>query len=565
LPPGSPLFQGRQAQIDSIQKTVRREEVDGYHLIFGSRQSGKTTLLQQLDWLFRSSGVRVCRLDLQLLHCASHEEVLVILAKRLLEVLPGPSGQPRTFEGFPLKGLEFDTWLGTLGISGPFVLLLDELGALTPEVRERLAMTLRGIFSERRDLGLQRFLVVVFGGIELYQQDQSVSASNSPFGNVCFESYLPDLSEGEVRCLFSAGLRECEKAIEPEQLENLSRAVYRHTAGHPLLTQWFGRYAFDTMQDRQTLPNDDEIEQLARRVVSGTAADMSYLPRLFRGVEKYELTDTVSGLLRGKCLSGDSRQGKQLELLGVVRVVEAMCTFRNALIERAFRRFYGESPGGGSDSSSALELAGKSGQEIQHSTDDRPRVNALNALEPTAKSGHGIDYSNDDRPGVFISYARKDNSSRDPKKRWLDRFLEILTPFTRRFDFQIWTDVALKIGDPWHLDIQGQLTCVQAAVLLVSPAFLASEYVIGNELPVLCAARARMYPILISPSAYDQLEISAQDATGASVAWKMKDVQLANPPGETLMDMSEAGQNRVMLKVAKELAYYFQKLRQPPL
>ena len=36
---------------------------------------------------------------------------------------------------------------------------------------------------------------------------------------------------------------------------------------------------------------------------------------------------------------------------------------------------------------------------------------------------------------VFISYAHRDNESKDPKERWLDRFVEFLRPLIRQEDF----------------------------------------------------------------------------------------------------------------------------------
>ena len=86
---------------------------------------------------------------------------------------------------------------------------------------------------------------------------------------------------------------------------------------------------------------------------------------------------------------------------------------------------------------------------------------------------------------VFVSYAHKDNESSDPSKRWLDRLREHLEPLVQQEDITICSDQEIDLGDDWHVHIQKHLNGARAAVLLVSPAFLASKYIRSNELPIL--------------------------------------------------------------------------------
>ena len=93
---------------------------------------------------------------------------------------------------------------------------------------------------------------------------------------------------------------------------------------------------------------------------------------------------------------------------------------------------------------------------------------------------------------VFISYAHKDNEATDPAKRWLDRLTEHLEPLAQQDNIMVCSDQDIGLGDDWHGHIQAQLNGARAAVLLVSPAFLASKYIRNNELPVLLRnAKAR--------------------------------------------------------------------------
>jgi hypothetical protein len=47
----------------------------------------------------------------------------------------------------------------------------------------------------------------------------------------------------------------------------------------------------------------------------------------------------------------------------------------------------------------------------------------------------------------------------------------------------LWRDTNLLVGVRWHDEIQQALTDCQLGLLLLSPAFLASEYITQQELP----------------------------------------------------------------------------------
>jgi hypothetical protein len=82
---------------------------------------------------------------------------------------------------------------------------------------------------------------------------------------------------------------------------------------------------------------------------------------------------------------------------------------------------------------------------------------------------------------IFICYAHADNSSKDPRKRWLDRFLEFLRPLERYEELSTWSDKELVPGEMWDNMIEFRILCADVGVLLVSPAFLASDYIARSE------------------------------------------------------------------------------------
>jgi hypothetical protein len=159
---------------------------------------------------------------------------------------------------------------------------------------------------------------------------------------------------------------------------------------------------------------------------------------------------------------------------------------------------------------------------------------------------------------VFISYAHADNESSDPQKRWPDRFVEFLQPLVSQEDFTLCSDQDIKIGQNWHKQIQAQLSGAKAAVLLVSPAFLASSYIRNSELPVILKNAAdkgvRIFPILISPSLFTMAKYKYPDPKVGPQEFTLSSLQAANPPSRTLIEMTEGEQNRVLLEVAEQLA-----------
>jgi hypothetical protein len=161
------------------------------------------------------------------------------------------------------------------------------------------------------------------------------------------------------------------------------------------------------------------------------------------------------------------------------------------------------------------------------------------------------------RRPIFISYAHADNEDSDPKKCWLKRLLEFLKALVRQEDRTIFSDRDIKIGHNWHQHIQAHLNSAKAAVLLISPAYLASDYIANNELPVLLKNASengvKILPILIAPSLFMHAKFKYRDPKKGPQEFTLASLQAANPLSKTLLDMSEAEQDRVLLSVAEQL------------
>lgn len=107
--------------------------------------------------------------------------------------------------------------------------------------------------------------------------------------------------------------------------------------------------------------------------------------------------------------------------------------------------------------------------------------------------------------GVFVSYSHRD-------KRWLARLRTMLQPLLLGCGLSLWDDSMINAGDDWLGEIKAAIDAAAVGVLLVSPDFLASSFIIRNEvLPLLRAAEDRGLKLLwipVRPFLFEETEIA---------------------------------------------------------
>ncbi len=140
------------------------------------------------------------------------------------------------------------------------------------------------------------------------------------------------------------------------------------------------------------------------------------------------------------------------------------------------------------------------------------------------------------RDKVFISYSHRD-------KRWLTRLRKMLKPLVRKGTISLWADTEIEIGAGWREEIESALASARVAVLLVSADFLASDFIVEEELPpLLRAAEEEGVTILwvyLSPCHYEETPIGGYQA--------------AHDVAESLLELTFPKQQRALFEISGQI------------
>jgi hypothetical protein len=149
------------------------------------------------------------------------------------------------------------------------------------------------------------------------------------------------------------------------------------------------------------------------------------------------------------------------------------------------------------------------------------------------------DSSSATRPGsartnAFISYSYKD-------KKYLEELHAHLAHYIRRDAINVWDNTQILPGAKKHEEIGNALQLAKVAVLLVSVDFLASDFIVKNELPPLLSAAdlegATILSVILRPCAFSDSELAKYQAV--------------NAPSNPLSGMTRAKREAVWARVAE--------------
>lgn len=167
--------------------------------------------------------------------------------------------------------------------------------------------------------------------------------------------------------------------------------------------------------------------------------------------------------------------------------------------------------------------------DVEARLDDSPTVHSAMATTTTNRAGFR-------REKVFFSYSHED-------QKWLQQLKDVLTPAIRMGLLSEWDDTQIQPGAKWREEIKAALASAKVAVLLVSKAFLKSEFIASEELPTLLKA-AKDDGVIICPVVLDHClyDLSA-----------LKDYQAANDVAKPLSGLSAAKCDETLAKIARKI------------
>jgi hypothetical protein len=147
---------------------------------------------------------------------------------------------------------------------------------------------------------------------------------------------------------------------------------------------------------------------------------------------------------------------------------------------------------------------------------------------------------------IFVSYSHHD-------QRWLELLKVHLAPLVRRAVLDVWSDERIKPGTPWKDEIATSIGSARAAILLVTPRFLASEFIARHELaPLLVKARRTgtlLMWLAVAHSLYGETEIA--------------EYQALNDPDLPLSSLRASERDKVLVTACKRIKDLMETKRAP--
>lgn len=321
-----------RGELREIVRLATQTTISNYVAILSSRQTGKTTLLYHARADLVAAGFAVVFIDLSVLRNQDEAACYGFVSTQIHNALRSREGDEGPDERPVVKGaVDFLNFLRDSAERAPtprIVVMLDEVGALPPEVSDSFFNAIRAVFNSAKGTEpvFRKYLFIFCGAVDLYLLTFGL---NSPL-NICEKIYLSDFSREDVHRLVSNFEHTGAKIRD-----GFADRIYEQARGHPYLTQ-----RICVILERQSLPTltaahvDDAVEMMLQG-----DDNLSHIIRLL------ELDLDAKRLLREIIQQGRqirfSRNNpiiSQLEMIGTVRE-NTYCQVRNRIYEQVLEPY----------------------------------------------------------------------------------------------------------------------------------------------------------------------------------------------------------------------------------
>ena len=138
---------------------------------------------------------------------------------------------------------------------------------------------------------------------------------------------------------------------------------------------------------------------------------------------------------------------------------------------------------------------------------------------------------------IFVSYSRRD-------KKWLEELQLHLKPLVRGGQINLWDDTRIKAGAQWKEEIAQALEAADIAILLISHYFLASDFILDEELqPLLKTAKEKglvILPVIVGHSRFQKTQ-------------SLFRFQAVNNPDKPLSDLPKPKRNKIFVQLTERI------------
>lgn len=326
-----------------FEEQVLRETLNkNYVSIIGSRQVGKTSMLQRIQQVMESSyDYAAALIDMSTFNEPNIEFRYWAneFCDRLIDQL-----QPYLLEGtlpnIPDVPTGFRRYFQVLAelISRPRILvLIDEASAIPSDIGDPVYSIIRWIYTNRTEtrpvLPLQKYNFA-FAGV--FEPEKLVKdRNNSPF-NVSHVVRVPDFNRSEIRQL----VRNIGAGFTTESQSYVVDAIYDWTHGHPFLTHCYCSLV-DGVIKSNGLPSItyETIYGLGTQLTNLASNNIDHVVKL--SLDSEDTSKIIQQLLGGAKIPFSRGRSSiaRLELIGtLLEDGSGFCRFRNPLYETAVRR-----------------------------------------------------------------------------------------------------------------------------------------------------------------------------------------------------------------------------------